>query len=82
MGAKETVLVALGMAAGVALVALSAPVRDLVFDVVDAVAGWWWGLVDAVNRAVAWLGALLLGGLAVLGAYALVVLVLPRLAEK
>lgn len=81
MGAKEWSLLVIGMATGVLLVALSGPVRDVVFGVVDAVAGWWWGLVDAVNRAVAMVGAVLLAGLAVLGAWALVVLVLPRFAE-
>lgn len=78
LGVKGWALLAVGAFAGGCLVLLIGPVRDLVFDVVDAVVGWWWDMVDAARRALVWMGMLLLVGLAM---WAVVALVLPRLVK-
>lgn len=79
MDAKTWVLAAGCVFAGVCLAVIAGPVRDAVLDVVDAVACWWWDLIDTARRVLAWLGLMVLVGLAL---SAVVVLVLPRLAER
>ncbi len=79
MDVRGWVLLAGGLFAGVCLAVLAGPVRDAVFDVVDAVVGWWWDFVDGVRRLVAWVGMVVLVGLAL---WAVVALVLPRFAER
>jgi hypothetical protein len=77
--AKGWVLLVVGAAAGVGLTLLSAAVRDAVLDAVDAVLDWWEDLVYRVKRFLVTCGLLLLGGLA---GWAVIALVLPRLAAK
>lgn len=79
MDAKGWALLAVGTGVGVCLVLVSGAVRDAALDAVDAVAGWWWDLLDAVRRFLFLVGTLVLVGLAL---WAVVALVLPRLAEK
>jgi hypothetical protein len=78
VGAKSWVLLAVGVVAGVGLTLVSAAVRDAIMDAVDAVADWWWDLVATVRMWLVRLGLLVLAGLA---GWAVVALVLPRLAQ-
>lgn len=79
IGAKGWTLLVVGVVAGVGLTLLSAAVRDAVLDAVDAVLDWWDDLVYRVKRFLAVCGLLLLSGLA---GWAVIALVLPRLAVK
>lgn len=79
VGAKGWILVGVGVLAGVCLAMVSGAVRDATLDAVDAVVCWWWDLVDTVRRVVLWVGLLVLAGLA---GWAVVALVLPRLAGR
>lgn len=79
MDARGWALLVVGAAVGACLALVSGAVRDAVLDAVDVLAGWWWDLVDAVRRFVVQVGTLLLVGLSL---WAVVALVLPRLAEK
>lgn len=76
--AKGWVLLGVGVALGVGVTLLSAAVRDAVIDAAYAVVDWWWDLAYRVERLLAVCGVLLLAGLA---GWAVVALVLPRLAS-
>ena len=79
INARGWVLIAIGTVAGVCLTLVSGAARDALLDAVDTVAGWWWDLLDAARRFLLLVGLLVLVALAL---WAVVALVLPRLAVK
>ncbi|MEU7591270.1 hypothetical protein AB0A95_33860 [Micromonospora sp. NPDC049230] len=79
MDARGWALLAVGGFAGACVVLVSGAVRDALVDLVDQVVGWWWDVVDALRLALLWACMLIVTALAL---WAVVALLLPRLAEK